>query len=305
MVSTSKHNVPLSRRVQAHIRLADPVTWVSPALMCICGAIASGASFQATNPAHVGLVVLGAIMMGPLATGFSQSINDYYDRELDAINDPSRPIPSGDVTLTEARLNWILLAVATMLVSLVYMDTWIAIMMFLGLILGAIYSVPPIKLKKNVWLSAPAVGIGYTVMSWVAGHLIFGELTKISVLMAVINGGITTGLIFLNDIKSVEGDRKHGLKSLPVMYGEKPAMLVAFAFIIGSELAFLIISLMLGYIWAAVVVLLAMLVPFYSQINLYKEPSHKNFMRYMLTSNLFIMAIQFVSAFVAGGYFNS
>jgi chlorophyll synthase/bacteriochlorophyll c synthase len=242
--------------------------------------------------------------MGPLATGFSQSINDYYDRELDAINDPSRPIPAGDVTLTEARLNWIILAVVTMLVSLVYASPWITILIIAGLLLGAIYSVPPIKLKKNVWLSAPAVGLGYACMSWWAGHIIFAELTWRSAIMAVINGGIATGLIFLNDIKSVEGDRKHGLKSLPVMLGEQRAMLVAFGFINGSELALMILALVWGYLWVAGLVLAAMLIPFFSQMSLYKNPSHKNFMRYMLASNLFIIAIQFVSAFVAGGYFD-
>ncbi len=304
MVSTSESSVTLSRRINAHIRLTDPITWISPALMCVCGAIAAGSSFNPTDPVSLLLVILGAIMMGPLATGFSQSINDYYDRELDAINDPSRPIPAGDVTLTEARLNWIILAVVTMLVSLVYASPWITILIIAGLLLGAIYSVPPIKLKKNVWLSAPAVGLGYACMSWWAGHIIFAELTWRSAIMAVINGGIATGLIFLNDIKSVEGDRKHGLKSLPVMLGEQRAMLVAFGFINGSELALMILALVWGYLWVAGLVLAAMLIPFFSQMSLYKNPSHKNFMRYMLASNLFIIAIQFVSAFVAGGYFD-
>lgn len=304
MISTSERNVSLSRRIHAHIKLTDPVTWISPALMCVCGAIASGQYFHPTNPGDLMLVVLGAIMMGPLATGFSQSINDYYDRELDAINDPSRPIPAGDVTLTEARINWIVLAVVSMLVSLAFNNPWIVVLMIAGLLLGAAYSVPPLKLKKNVWLSAPAVGLGYACMSWVAGHMIFADLTWRSLFMSVINGGIATGLIFLNDIKSVEGDRQHGLKSLPVMMGERPALLVAFAFINGSELALMILALVWGYLWVAGLVLLAMLVPFYSQISLYQQPSHKNFMRYMLASNLFILAIQFVSAFVAGGYFD-
>lgn len=35
-------------------------------------------------------------MSGPLLTGYTQTINDYYDREIDAINEPNRPIPSGE-----------------------------------------------------------------------------------------------------------------------------------------------------------------------------------------------------------------
>jgi chlorophyll synthase/bacteriochlorophyll c synthase len=140
-------------------------------------------------------------------------------------------------------------------------------------------------------------------MSWWAGHLIFDELTWHSVIMAIINGGIATGLLFLNDIKSVEGDRKYGLKSLPVMLGERRAMLVAFAFINGSQLALMILAFVWGHLWVAGLVLLAILIPAFSQLKLYNQPSHKNFMRYMWASNPFILAIQFVSAFVAGGYF--
>ncbi len=127
VISTSQQNVSLSRRIRGHIRLADPVTWFSPLLMSVCGAfaagkpeVAGGAGFQWTNMHDLSLLFIGMVMIGPLATGFSQSINDYFDRELDAINDPNRPIPAGEVTLAEARLNWIILGVATMLVSTVF-----------------------------------------------------------------------------------------------------------------------------------------------------------------------------------------
>lgn len=94
MISTSEPRVPLAKKIRAHIALADPITWMSASLLVFCGVIASG-SFDGGNPQHWGLVFLASLMTGPLATGFSQSINDYYDRELDAINDPERPIPAG------------------------------------------------------------------------------------------------------------------------------------------------------------------------------------------------------------------
>ena len=59
----------------------------------LCGAAASG-QFTWT-PENVAKSVVCMIMSGPLLTGYTQTINDYYDRELDAINEPYRPIPSG------------------------------------------------------------------------------------------------------------------------------------------------------------------------------------------------------------------
>lgn len=304
MISTEQR-VSLSRKIRAHIELADPVTWISPVLVCFCGALASGyeRGFDWTRPDHWWLMLLGALMTGPLGTGFSQSINDYFDRELDAINDPQRPIPAGIVTLNEARWNWIVLGTATMLVSLVFGQPLIVFFAFVGIVLSVIYSMPPIKLKKHFWLGPPAVGLGYVSMSWMAGHLIFAPLTWQSVVVALINGGLAAGLLFLNDIKSVEGDRKLGLKSLTVAIGVQRTLIVAYATINGFEAMLMILAWMWGQYWVAAFILLALVVPIYNQVKLYREPNQQNYVRYLLASNPFVALIQIVSGFLVGGYF--
>lgn len=281
------------------------MTWISPVLVCFCGALASGyeRGFDWTRPDHWWLMLLGALMTGPLGTGFSQSINDYFDRELDAINDPQRPIPAGIITLNEARWNWIVLGTATMLVSLVFGQPLIVFFAFVGIVLSVIYSMPPIKLKKHFWLGPPAVGLGYVSMSWMAGHLIFAPLTWQSVLVALINGGLAAGLLFLNDIKSVEGDRKLGLKSLTVAIGVQRTLIVAYATINGFEAMLMILALVWGQYWVAAFILLALVVPIYNQIKLYREPNQQNYVRYLLASNPFVALIQIVSGFLVGGYF--
>ena len=65
----------------------------------LCGAAASG-QYEWT-PESVAKSALCMLMSGPLLTGYTQTINDYYDRDIDAINEPNRPIPSG-IWLTEA-----------------------------------------------------------------------------------------------------------------------------------------------------------------------------------------------------------
>lgn len=84
-------------------------------------------------------------------------------------------------------------------------------------------------------LSAPAVGISYSLITWIAGNLLYADLRIEVVWMAVINAFIAVGLIFLNDFKAIEGDRAQGLKSLPVMIGVRGTYLVAFSLI---DLAF-------------------------------------------------------------------
>ncbi len=306
MITTPEQQVPLAKRIRAHIQLADPITWISPAMICVCGAIASSGqanAFQWENGRHWGLALLGALMIGPLGTGFSQSINDYYDRDIDAINDPSRPIPAGLVSLAGARMNWLILGTSSFLISLLFGNLIITSLAVFGIILSVIYSVPPIKLKKHYWLGPPAVGVGYVSISWMAGHLIFAPITWQSIMAACINGGLTAGLLLLNDIKSVEGDRQHGLQSLAVAIGVKKTLIVAYGVINGFEALLMVLAITWGSYWVAAFIFFALMAPIYSQIKLYREPNHKNFMRYLLASNPFVALIQIVSAFLVGGYF--
>ena len=76
---------------------AEPATGKAVAGV-LCGAAASG-QFEWT-PESVAKSALCMVMSGPLLTGYTQTINDYYDREIDAINEPYRPIPSGRSTDT-------------------------------------------------------------------------------------------------------------------------------------------------------------------------------------------------------------
>lgn len=305
MVTTTNNQVPISKKIRAHIELADPVTWISPSIVALCGALASGVAtgFQWTSARDWWLALLGALMAGPLGTGFSQSINDYYDRELDAINDPERPIPAGLVTLSEARANFVFLGAATLLVSMVFGKPLIVLLAIVGLVLSYIYSAPPVKLKKNFWLGPPAVGLGYVSMSWIAGHLIFAPLTWESLLVAWCHGAVAAGMLFLNDIKSVEGDRQHGLMSLPVAIGVHKTLIIAYLTVNISQALLMLLALYQGHYVVAGIILLAIVVPIYNQTRLYQEPTQKNYVRYMLSSNPFVALIQFISGFMVGGYF--
>ena len=71
--------------------LLKPVTWFPPMWAFGCGIVASGQPLAG----HWGLAVVGVLLSGPLVCATSQAVNDWYDRHVDAINEPQRPIPSG------------------------------------------------------------------------------------------------------------------------------------------------------------------------------------------------------------------
>jgi chlorophyll/bacteriochlorophyll a synthase len=79
--------------LSACLELLKPVTWFAPMWAFSCGVVSSG--LGGNGRWH--LIVAGLLLTGPLVCGTSQAINDWYDRHVDAINEPHRPIPSGRI----------------------------------------------------------------------------------------------------------------------------------------------------------------------------------------------------------------
>src|SRR5579871_4604310 len=77
----------------AVLELLKPITWFAPMWAFACGVISSG--LPASTRWMV--VLAGTALAGPLVCATSQAVNDWYDRHVDAINEPNRPIPSGRV----------------------------------------------------------------------------------------------------------------------------------------------------------------------------------------------------------------
>src|SRR5436305_10513361 len=75
----------------AALELLKPITWFAPMWAFGCGVVAAGLPLAGRWP----LVVAGVALAGPLVCGTSQAANDWFDRHVDAINEPRRPIPSG------------------------------------------------------------------------------------------------------------------------------------------------------------------------------------------------------------------
>ncbi|MEL4897891.1 chlorophyll synthase ChlG [Crocosphaera sp. Alani8] len=209
------------------LQLMKPITWIPLIWGVVCGAASSGN--YTWSPEKFLMAAACMLLSGPLMAGYTQTLNDFYDREIDAINEPYRPIPSGAISVPQVVTQiLVLLGVA---VALSYgLDTWVGhdfpIMLCLtlgGAFLAYIYSAPPLKLKQNGWLGNYALGASYIALPWWAGHALFGELNWTIVILTLFYSLAGLGIAVVNDFKSVEGDRQLGLKSLPVMFGVNTA----------------------------------------------------------------------------------
>jgi chlorophyll synthase len=208
---------------------AKPGTWFAPMWAILVGCVASGNA--GWNLPSVGRILAAMILAGPLLCAFSQVINDWFDREVDAINEPDRPtaanlLAPGTIAAIAGGLALAACALAYALGPLVF---WIALV---GLGLAWAYSAPPLRLKaSNGWLANAACAFAYEGCAWVAGAAAFGHLTTGTVVLATLYSLGSHGLMTLNDFKSIEGDRRLGLRSIPAMLGERGALRAAFTFI--------------------------------------------------------------------------
>ncbi|BAW96141.1 chlorophyll synthase, ChlG [[Synechococcus] sp. NIES-970] len=209
------------------LQLMKPITWIPLIWGVICGAASSGGYVWGVEDFLKAITCM--LLSGPLLTGYTQTLNDFYDREIDAINEPYRPIPSGAISVPQV-VTQILVLLGTGIGLSYLLDLWAGhdfpIMLVLtvgGCFIAYIYSAPPLKLKQNGWLGNYALGASYIALPWWAGHALFGTLTPTVMVVTLIYSFAGLGIAVVNDFKSVEGDRQLGLKSLPVMFGVSTA----------------------------------------------------------------------------------
>ncbi len=205
--------------------LLKPITWFPPMWAFTCGVIASGIELIPNWP----IILIGLLLTGPLVCATSQAVNDWYDRHVDAINEPKRPIPSGRIPG-----RWgLYIAMAWTVLSLIVatgLGQWGFAATTLALVLAWAYSMPPLRLKQNGWWGNLACGLSYESLAWITGSAVMmGGImpTGETMLLALMYGLGAHGIMTLNDFKSVAGDQQMGVRSLPVQLGVHKAAQLA------------------------------------------------------------------------------
>jgi len=249
----------------AVLELLKPITWFPPMWAFMCGVV----SVSQPASGYIGTIFLGVLLTGPLVCATSQAVNDWFDREVDAINEPHRPIPSGRVPGRWGLyigLIWTVLSlcVAALLGKVVVTATVI------GLILAWVYSAPPLRLKQNGWLGNTAVGACYEGLPWITGAAILsaGQMPDVRIItMAALYSAGAIGIMILNDFKSIKGDTELGLKSIPVQLGAVNSARLACVVMAAAQ----VVVVGLLFVWGQVVIASIVSVSILVQIGLMRH----------------------------------
>ena len=296
----SAHAAPAPRALPtpgAVLELLKPITWFPPMWAFGCGVVSSGVDLAERWP----VALAGIVLAGPLVCATSQAVNDWYDRHVDAINEPDRPIPSGRIPGRWGL--WI--AVGWTVVSMLWalaLGPWVFGAAVVGMVLAWIYSAPPLRLKQSGWWGPAACALSYEGITWFTGAAVMlaaAPRLEIIVIAALYSLG-AHGIMTLNDFKAIEGDRLTGVRSLPVQLGVERAARVACVTMAAPQMVVIVLLVAWGQPYHALAVAASLGLQFYMMARLVTDP-RKLAPWYNGTGVLLYVLGMLVSAFALGG----
>ena len=226
-------------KLSAVVALSRPFTLLAPALGMVAGGAAAlgfDGAFAPTG-ADVLHVALGALMAALLNVA-SNGVNQIYDLEVDRINKPERPLPSGAMTVRQAWVVTVLAYAAALGVAALVNQTLLAIVALTAFLTYA-YSGPPFRTKRHWFFANFTIAIprGFLLplAGWVAvrGAADFAgaPLPRDAWYVAAAFGLFILGAASTKDFADMAGDRAGGCITLPLRFGVRPATRIVAPFL--------------------------------------------------------------------------
>jgi len=269
-----------SSRVRGLVELTRPVNAVAAGVLTFIGAFVAGG--VAGSLVRVGAAVAATV----LAVGAGNAINDYFDREIDRINKPGRPIPSGAVSPRGALAFSVVLFVGAVVCAL-----------FLPVFAIALAAVNLVALVAYTEYFKGLPGAGNAVVSYLGGStFVFGAAAVGDPMAGVVLGVLAALSTFtrevIKDVEDVEGDREEGLNTLPIAVGERASLWLAAVLLVVA-----VAASPLPYVWGTfgapylAVVALADLVMAFAAYRGFSDPAAS---QSVLKYGMFLAAAAFV-----------
>jgi geranylgeranylglycerol-phosphate geranylgeranyltransferase len=241
------------------------------------------------------LTLIFGIVTSSTLTAASMAVNDYYDYNIDKINEPQRPIPSGAVSKRGALAVTVILTLIGLAFAY-FVSVYCLVFAFGAWTIMMIYS----TVGKRSGLPG-----NFLVSACVAAPFLYGSLVAVNAIQ--LNVFLFASMAFLSNtgreiskgIVDIEGDRSYGIRTLAVSLGEKRAALAAAGFFVFAvALSPIPVVLDLVSFWFVPFVLVTDIGLLLCSIFLFRNPSRANARRVKkLVLFLFVFGLL---SFIAG-----
>jgi len=236
------------KKVRGIIQLVRPFTLIAPLLGGITGALMAYAKYHELTGPYIAdaypylrwdfpiLQLIWGAMTLVLVNAASNTLNQVYDLDIDKINKPYRPLPRKILTKDDARtIAWVLYLITLWRISLI--NSAFATLILIIMLVTIFYSVPPLRFKQRFLLSNISIAFARGLLGFVAAWSIFDQTIlpweeptpwAIGLLFGIyLMGAVTT-----KDFTDIDGDRKFGMNTLPVVLGIRGSILFSAPFFI-------------------------------------------------------------------------
>ncbi len=277
----------LLTKIRTYLALMRFIVCLSVFLMAVIGYWLSIHQFDFWN----GSAFLAAVAIGA-ALAFNNTLNDILDAEADKINYPDRPIPSGAVTLSEAK--WV--TVFFLAVSLLFgflAGWWMFLFTVFLLIAGAIYDLWACKIP----ILGKVIVAAWSALTLATGYFITttGELPIVPILAALF---FILAREFIETISDDSGDRMGGRRSIYAWWGKTRVLQICFALVIASIIVlfipFFTVDLSSRLLYALTITLLLILPVTIAIVSVWRDQSPAN-----IRSVAHWVGVVFFSSFVS------
>jgi len=282
----------LKRKILGFIKIIRPINGFMMSLAVFIGAWL--ALTESSSPEILQKILLGAVTAFTLS-GASMAINDYCDYEIDKINEPKRPLPSGIIKLKESLILAAVLAFIGLATAL-FTSLPAAMLALISLIVSVTYAVE----GKRTGLPGNFLVSLCVAIPFIYGSLIVKNWLDLKVLLFSLLAFLSnTGREVTKGIVDVSGDKAQNMRTIAVVYGERPAAYLASIFFLSAVILSLLPPLMnMVSSWFIPFVAVADLGFIVSSASLIQKPTRRNAKK---NKNLVLIWMMFgMLAFLAG-----
>ena len=205
-------------KLKGLIDLIRPELPFSAGVSVILGEIITLGNFPSFTNMFLGFVY------GFFLSGSAMVLNDIFDIEVDKVNSPERPLPSGIISSRDAKVFALIITVLGLL-SALFIGSFAVLLYIIFWTVGFLYNwkFKELGVIGNLFVS---VSVGFTI---IFGGIVVDNPWNINVI-------IFSLILFLFDLAEeiaadtmdIEGDKKRNVKSIPILIGKKKALYISF-----------------------------------------------------------------------------
>ncbi len=246
------------------LELIRPLNCILAGVAVLIGAVITTGSLNMPE-----LVLFSAFAAAALVAGGGNAINDYFDRDIDRVNRPHRPIPSGGVTPRTA----LIIAQVLFIAGIAFTAFLNIYCLLLATLNSAVLFVYTWKLKRRGLVGNISIGylVGSTLLfgGLATAHLRAGSPISGGLLVLVLMASLSTvGRELIKAIEDMRGDRKLGFKTFPLRHGVGKTAALAIGFL-GAAIAISPLPYLLGIFgWPYLALLIISIIAFLVAIGI-------------------------------------